>query len=300
MAYDRVNWESFPSVATPLNAENLNRMDAAIASAIESIETAVEQLTSLADAFDFLELRVNTALRLTDGSTTGDAELADARIDNNGQVYESLGAAMRALQDIVTSAEYIELGLLAPSFLCPIFSELVSYQVGDLVWYRNQLYRFKFSHSAGSWNADHVDAYTLETLIKGIRQVSDTARQLAINNNSSIQVLQSDADKFRYTLYGENYEFNYLNDYAVGDYVVYEDRLYRFTSPHSAGTPWMPAIVTLASLLDLVLSGNSGSNTESGGDNVNNNGDNNGDDEWENPEPIEIIDNGQENDPLDP
>ena len=31
MAYDRVNWQNQPSTATPINAENLNRMDKGIA-----------------------------------------------------------------------------------------------------------------------------------------------------------------------------------------------------------------------------------------------------------------------------
>ena len=35
MAYTRVNWENLPSTNTPLNATNLNKMDAGIANAVE-------------------------------------------------------------------------------------------------------------------------------------------------------------------------------------------------------------------------------------------------------------------------
>lgn len=35
MAYTRVNWENLPSTNTPINADNLNKMDAGIANAVE-------------------------------------------------------------------------------------------------------------------------------------------------------------------------------------------------------------------------------------------------------------------------
>lgn len=35
MAYERVNWENLPSTNTPVNADNLNKMDAGIANAVE-------------------------------------------------------------------------------------------------------------------------------------------------------------------------------------------------------------------------------------------------------------------------
>ena len=35
MAYERVNWENLPSTKTPVNADNLNKMDARIANAVE-------------------------------------------------------------------------------------------------------------------------------------------------------------------------------------------------------------------------------------------------------------------------
>ena len=43
MAYKRVNWENLPSTNTPVNADNLNKMD-------EGIANAVEQPTGWKDA----------------------------------------------------------------------------------------------------------------------------------------------------------------------------------------------------------------------------------------------------------
>ena len=45
MAYERVNWENLPSTNTPVNADNLNKMDEEIANAVEQIENAVEKYT---------------------------------------------------------------------------------------------------------------------------------------------------------------------------------------------------------------------------------------------------------------
>lgn len=44
MAYERVNWENLPSTNTPVNADNLNKMDEGIANAVEQIENAVEKI----------------------------------------------------------------------------------------------------------------------------------------------------------------------------------------------------------------------------------------------------------------
>lgn len=48
MSYTRVNWENLPSTNTPVNAENLNKMDAGIASLdthMTNAETNIEQIS---------------------------------------------------------------------------------------------------------------------------------------------------------------------------------------------------------------------------------------------------------------
>lgn len=95
MAYDRINWENTPSTNTPLNADNLNTMDAALANLDNLIAAANELITELQSAISLLDARMDTFVTLQDGSTTGDAEIADARIDNDAHDWGNLGDAIR-------------------------------------------------------------------------------------------------------------------------------------------------------------------------------------------------------------
>lgn len=47
-------------------------------------------------------------------------------------------------------------------------------------------------------------------------------------------------------------EFDETQAYGIGDIVIYEDVLYRFTSAHTADDPWDPTEVTTVTILDLV------------------------------------------------
>lgn len=95
MAYDRINWENTPSTNTPLNADNLNTMDAALANLDNLIVAANELITELQSAISLLDARMDTFVTLQDGSTTGDAEIADARIDNDAHDWGNLGDSIR-------------------------------------------------------------------------------------------------------------------------------------------------------------------------------------------------------------
>ena len=46
MAYERVNWENLPSKNTPVNADNLNKMDEGIANIDTKLNTKQEKLTA--------------------------------------------------------------------------------------------------------------------------------------------------------------------------------------------------------------------------------------------------------------
>lgn len=106
MAYDRINWENTPSTDTPLNADNLNNMDAGIASLDAMIDAANSLISGLHDAVSLLEARMDTFVALQDGSTTGDAEIIDARNIGDGETYASLQAALRAIYIAATSTVY--------------------------------------------------------------------------------------------------------------------------------------------------------------------------------------------------
>ena len=76
MAYGSGNskWVDYPSTNTPLTAERLNRM---------------EQFA------DDNRQRLDNLAKLPQGSTTGDAELADIRVGADGKIYDNAGNAVR-------------------------------------------------------------------------------------------------------------------------------------------------------------------------------------------------------------
>ena len=121
MAYSRVNWENTPSHVTPLDADNLNQMDEAIANIDEelgrvgtkavnleartgAIEDELEELDPYAKSMGAKTLVHDTAIStlqgqvtqiISGGSSSGD-EVADIRVAENGTTYETAGDAVRA------------------------------------------------------------------------------------------------------------------------------------------------------------------------------------------------------------
>ena len=58
-----------------------------------------ERVNVVEDEIDFERKRIDNLAKLEEGSTTGDAELIDGRVDNSGTVYENIGFNIRSTQD---------------------------------------------------------------------------------------------------------------------------------------------------------------------------------------------------------
>lgn len=81
--------------------------------AIDTFDDILEtEITKMDDSIDVLKARMDTFTALDEGSTTGDAELADIRIGADGKTYASAGDAVRGqigqLLDIPTKVDLME------------------------------------------------------------------------------------------------------------------------------------------------------------------------------------------------
>lgn len=153
------------------------------------------------------------------GAWTGE----DVVISNLASVIEALSSRV----DTVTNEVAKVSGALADGF-----SASTAYAIGDVVTYQNELYKFKAAHAAGAWSASDVDKVTVEDLIDANATVTDTA---ITNIDNSI------ADGF-----------NAASAYAVGAVVMKDNKLYQFTSAHTAGDPWSSSEVSEVSVAELV------------------------------------------------
>ena len=105
------------------------------------------------------------------------------------------------------------------------FDEDEAYAVGDIVWYADDLYTFASAHTAGNpWSNLEVNTTTVEEIINAVNT--------EINNTiSDIEVMIGS-------------QFDAATVYSKGDYVIYQNSLYKFTSNHAAGAAWDPSIVS--------------------------------------------------------
>ena len=161
MAYNRVNWEDAPSTATPLNSTNLNNMDAYIAYLDNAVSDQKTTITDVSNELELLNVRMDSFINLPDGSTTGDAELADARIGEDGTNYNTAGDAIRAQ----VAAR------LKPDVIAEAFDPEADYEVGDFCTHDHRFYRCvtPITGAVGSsWDASKWDDMTVSDVLKEI------------------------------------------------------------------------------------------------------------------------------------
>lgn len=94
------------------------------------------------------------------------------------------------------------------------FSTNKSYAIGDYTIYNDLLYKCTATHSAGAWNSSH---FTEKTVFE------DT------NGTTINPTLIGDLWDILFCV--ENY-FSSITNYAVGDYTIYNDKLYKCTTAH--------------------------------------------------------------------
>ena len=84
MAYERVNWENLPSTNTPVNADNLNKMDEGIA----NIDTKINSKANTSDVYtkNQLDNGLLPIKRISD-ATLQDSATATIEIETNRQYF---------------------------------------------------------------------------------------------------------------------------------------------------------------------------------------------------------------------
>lgn len=166
----------------------------------------------------------------------------------NGQYSQTIPIGVDAqnvdLADGRTLAQVVDNLLEYDDFAEP-FTQSKVYNIGDYVFYNDNLYRFKSKHNANvAWSNTLVDEVILTDELSKVIQIkteqpTEGANKIWINPNGSdnIEIITYDEFKnFEYATIAE--EFNTAKAYSIGDYVIFEDRIYRFISNHATNQRW--------------------------------------------------------------
>ena len=165
---------------------------------------------------------VRTVNNIAPDSATGNVQLAkgDIGLGSVANTGDSANASSGGVTKFTTGGAYNLLISLAS-----LFNTSTAYAVGDIITYQNRLYECTTAHSAGAWDSSHFTARSVEYLLR-------------------TYILPSLAPVFSTS-----------TAYTVGQFVIYQNKLYRCTTAHSAGA-WNSSHFTLANLNDVVNAGN--------------------------------------------
>lgn len=125
--------------------------------------------------------------------------------------YDVIGAFVDT-EAIDTALENLQVSL------ADAFDETDAYESGDIVTYGHKLYKFNADHAAGDWTGRDVDEITVEELIVAASgDVSALTARFGVLESAIAPAFSTSAS------------------YSAGDYVLYNDEIYKFTANHAAG-----------------------------------------------------------------
>ena len=139
MAYTRVNWENLPSTNTPLNATNLNKMDAGIANAVEKTGDTLTGELLFNNKNDYAAIRkVRTISNVDYGAAVGVGGNGSARMElyqgsntlgmvearSDGHIWNGQNNKKLAEQESSSFNITVNTGTLATN---------VSYKIGNVI-----------------------------------------------------------------------------------------------------------------------------------------------------------------------
>lgn len=158
--------------------------------------------------------------------------------------------------------------------IAPAFSNITRYAIGDYVTYNGNIWKFKSEHMSGDWNPAEVDIVAISDelnlrqpkqlsapiTVDGTEQtlVEDTLsaiNTLAATNKTSIGTLNNlttiaksnlvaAINEVKDSIPNIDSKVNYTDlasafdteaAYTAGDYVIYNNKIYKFTTDHGAG-----------------------------------------------------------------
>lgn len=112
MAYTRVNWENLPSTNTPVNADNLNKMDAGIANAVEKTGDTLTGALLFENKDVFNAIRKTRTINNTDYQITlglgGNASARMELVGANDTVLSSVEARSDGIYNGVSGKKLVE------------------------------------------------------------------------------------------------------------------------------------------------------------------------------------------------